>query len=189
MNERAMISKYKDNSVKLNTVVVLLGSNIDKEINLPKAIFLLKNYCNIIAISSIYETLPVGCVSQDNFFNAAVQFETELDVYGVKDEIISSIEKKLDRVRLNDKNAPRTIDIDIVLFNNEVLEYDNHHIPSPDLLEYAHVIVPIAEIIPDLRHPETGQTFRSIADTFAKSASQASSSQSNIWKRHDVTFD
>jgi 2-amino-4-hydroxy-6-hydroxymethyldihydropteridine diphosphokinase len=147
-----------------NRIVVSFGSNINKEENLPAAVRLLNNLCKIKAVSAVYETMPVGKQEQDCFFNAAALVETELDAQAFRSEVLNQIEKKLGRVRTADKNAPRTIDADMTLFNQEVFNLDStHHIPEPDLLRFPHVAVPVAEVGPDFIHPETGETLSKIA--------------------------
>ena len=86
-----------------------------------------------------------------------------------KDELTSllhQIENDLGRVRNSDKYGPRPIDIDIMFFNQQIFEMDNHHIPDPEVLERPFVAIPLAEIAPDYEHPETGQTLRDIAQGF-----------------------
>lgn len=147
----------------MNDVYLLLGSNIDRERNLPRAIHLLQEMSELVAVSPVYETAPVGLTEQPPFFNAAAHIRTPLSPSAIKQAIIQVIEKQLNRVRQTDKNAPRTIDIDIVLFNQEILTYDGRHVPDPDLLLFAHVAVPIANLAPNLLHPETGEPLQQIA--------------------------
>lgn len=152
----------------MNRVVIGLGSNIDKERNLPAAVALLREMTRVAAVSAVYETEPVGLLDQPAFFNAAVLIETALDATAVKIEIIGALEQALNRVRQEDPNAPRTIDADIVLFNDEVLEYLGEdgrlrHVPDEDLLRFPHVAVPVAELLPTMRHPETGEAMQVIA--------------------------
>lgn len=149
----------------MNRIFLSLGSNIDKEVNYPAGLHLLQQTCHVIAISTTYETVPVGLLDQANFYNGAVLVESELDPAGFKQQIIIPIEQQLNRTRQADKNAPRTIDIDIILFNDHVLDYDQkHHIPDPDLLKFPHIAVPIAELAPHMPHPETGEPLQSLAD-------------------------
>lgn len=148
----------------MNDVYLLLGSNIDRERNLPEAVRLLCQMTDVVAVSTVYETAPVGLTAQPSFFNAAAHIRTSLSPSAIKQMIIQPIEHTLKRVRLPDKNAPRTIDLDIVLYNLEILEYDGRHIPDPDLLLFSHVAVPVAELAPTLRHPETGATLKEIAE-------------------------
>lgn len=152
----------------MNEVYLILGSNIEKERNLPTAVSLLREMVNVIAVSSVYETVPVGLKDQANFWNTAVHMQTPLTATQLKQQVLSLIEQRLKRVRQADKNAPRTIDLDIVLFNEDVFEYDggdgrSRHIPDPDLLKFAHVASPIAELAPEMLHPETAESLPSIA--------------------------
>ncbi|MCB9008140.1 MAG: 2-amino-4-hydroxy-6-hydroxymethyldihydropteridine diphosphokinase [Ardenticatenaceae bacterium] len=152
----------------LNQVVIALGSNIEKEQNLPRAIELLREMCEVTAVSPIYETEPVGLRNQPNFWNTAVLLQTDLTASQIKQQIIGTIETKLKRVRQTDKNAPRTIDADIVLFNDAVFEYDggdgrSRPIPDPDLAKFPHVAVPVADLLPDFPHPQTGEPLGELA--------------------------
>jgi 2-amino-4-hydroxy-6-hydroxymethyldihydropteridine diphosphokinase len=166
-------------------VFVTLGSNIDKESNLPAAVHLMGEMTIIIAVSSVYETAPVGLEQQPSFLNAAVLVETEMDPVHFKNEVLAEIERRLGRVRTGDKNAPRTIDADMTLFNQDVFDLDKeHHIPDPQLLEFAHIAVPIAELAPDLPHPETGEPLSDIAARLAQKT--RSNGKASLWKRPDV---
>ena len=152
----------------MNTVYLLLGSNIDKETNLPRAIALLQTWAEVTAVSPTYETPPVGLLGQESFYNAVVCLRTPLRPAAIKRELIGRLEQTLHRVRQADKNAPRTIDADILLFNDEVLEYDGRLIPDPDLLRFAHAAVPLAALAPTLPHPQTGEPMADIAARLAK---------------------
>jgi 2-amino-4-hydroxy-6-hydroxymethyldihydropteridine diphosphokinase len=152
----------------MNQVVIALGSNIEKERNLPRAVDLLREMCEVTAVSPIYETEPVGLLNQPNFWNTAVLLQTDLSASQIKQQIIGSIETQLKRVRQADKNAPRTIDADIVLFNDAVFEYDggdgrSRPIPDPDLVKFPHVAIPVADLLPDFPHPQTGEPLGELA--------------------------
>lgn len=152
----------------MNRVYLSLGSNIAKERNLPAAVAFLRRRTQVVAVSPVYETAPQGLTAQPSFFNAAVLIETPLDAPALKDDLIAALEQRLQRRRSADKNAPRTIDADIALFNDEVLDYvpadgRARRVPDPDLRRFAHAIVPLADLAPDLRHPETGQTLAELA--------------------------
>ena len=144
-------------------VLVSLGSNVDPERNLPAALQQLASHCRVIAVSPAYETEPVGTREQPAFLNAAVLIETDLTPAQLKSQVLRAIERALGRVRTADKNGPRTIDLDIALWGDEILDLAGRHIPDPDILHHAHVAVPLADVAPDQRHPETGQTLLDIA--------------------------
>jgi 2-amino-4-hydroxy-6-hydroxymethyldihydropteridine diphosphokinase len=152
----------------MSRVVIALGSNIAPEANLREAVQRLAARAHLVAVSPVYETKPVGKTDQPNFLNAAALIETEYGAAELKDEVLAEIEQELGRVRTADRNAPRTIDLDIILYGDQVLEFGGRHIPDPDLLRYPHVAVPAADVAPAYRHPETGQTLREIADGMPK---------------------
>jgi 2-amino-4-hydroxy-6-hydroxymethyldihydropteridine diphosphokinase len=149
-----------------NKAYLSLGSNIEPEMNLNAAVAMLAELTNLKAVSSVWETLPLGMAGQPNFLNAAALIETELTAERLKAQLLSPIEQKLGRVRQANKNAPRPMDIDLMLFNRQVLQLGDRHIPDPEVLERPFVAIPLAEIAPDYVHPETGQTLKEIATAF-----------------------
>lgn len=153
----------------MNRVLVALGSNIDSERNMRKAIRLLASYCQLAAVSPVYETKPVGKTEQPNFLNAAALVETDLTAAELKTRVLQVIERKLGRVRTEDKNAPRTIDLDIALFGEQVIDHGRRHIPDPDTLKHPHIAVPLADLAPTMRHPEDGRTLQQIAQSLPSS--------------------
>jgi 2-amino-4-hydroxy-6-hydroxymethyldihydropteridine diphosphokinase len=164
----------------MNRAYLSLGSNIDPEENIKAALHLLAGRSKLVAVSTFWETEPVGLQDQANFLNGAAIIETDLSAATLKETVLSRIEQELGRKRTSNKNAPRTIDLDIILFNQEVLEYDGRHIPSPEVLERAFVAIPLAELAPDYIHPLTGQTLAELAAAFAHFACK-------MRKRDDLT--
>jgi 2-amino-4-hydroxy-6-hydroxymethyldihydropteridine diphosphokinase len=149
-----------------------LGSNIEPEANLPAAVRLLAQMTRVVAVSRVWETAPLGVTSQANFLNAAVVIETDLIAPVLKHEVLEAIERQLGRVRQADKNAPRPIDLDIMLFNEDILDLGQRHIPDPEIVERDFVAIPLAEIAPHYRHPELGQTLAEIARRFETTGMQ-----------------
>lgn len=160
-----IVRSRADVAAETNRVFVSLGSNIDAETNLTAAVRHLRNHdaVEVIATSRVYETAPVGTVDQPNFLNAALLIRTPLSAEALKAGPLWEVEQVLGRVRTADKNAPRTIDLDIALFNYDVLDVGVRHIPDPELLTRAHVAVPVADLAPYYIHPETGATLEEIA--------------------------
>lgn len=154
-----------------NTVYLSLGSNLQPEKNMVAATRMLAQYSRLLAISSVWESAPVGLTAQPNFLNAAAMIETELTAVQLKTDVLATIERDLGRVRQADKNAPRPMDLDIMLFNNQIFELGQRHIPDPEVLERPFVAIPLSEIAPHYIHPETGQTLRQIAARFILAAS------------------
>ncbi len=147
-----------------------LGSNINPEENLRAALIFLKEQTRLLTYSSVYITPPQGYADQPDFYNMAAKVETHLEAWPFKRDVIGAIEQTLKRIRdPNNKNAPRTIDIDIALWDDAVFDYGLKpwHVPEPDILRFAHVAVPLAEIAPDYVHPEMGQTLAEIAAIFS----------------------
>ena len=174
----------------MNRVYLSLGSNINKEKNLPAAVRLLRARARVMAVSDVFETVPIGTGVQPCFFNAAVLIETELAPKEIKDQLIDDVETALERERqADDRNAPRTIDIDITLFNDAVMDYvpadgRPRHIPDKDLLRSVHTIVPVANLAPDKLHPETGERLGTIA---ARLLAQLGDEQV-IWLRENISL-
>ena len=149
-----------------NLAYLSLGSNMEPEHNLPEAVAQLARFGRIKAVSSVWQTAAVGFTNQPDFLNAAVLLETELTARILKEQAITQVENSLGRVRTENKNGPRPIDIDIMLFNHDVVSIGLRHIPDPELLERSFVAIPLAEIAPDYVHPETKVTLAEIALQF-----------------------
>ncbi len=169
-----------------NDVYLLLGSNINKAHNLQRSIRLLRRRCEVVAVSPVYETAPVGRLNQPSFFNAVVHIRTPQRPEGIKETIIDPIEAALGRRRTADKNAPRTIDLDIILFNDAILDFDGRHIPDPDLARFPHVAVPLADLAPDLDHPETGETIATLATRLQRQATPGYDGPAPLRRRDDL---
>jgi GTP cyclohydrolase I len=127
---------------------------------------LLERFGTVAAVSSVWETEPLGGKEQPNYLNASVLLETELGSEALVTQAIPWIEDVLGRVRTEDRWAPRPIDIDLMLFDGEVLTVGSRKIPSPEILQRPFVAITLAEIAPDYVHPETNRTLRSIAEEF-----------------------
>ncbi len=109
--------------MKTNRAVLGLGSNIDPEENIQKAVEMIRAEFSLIKISSFVTTEPVGFKEQAPFLNGALLVETELDAAALKIRL-REIETSLGRVRAENKNGPRTIDLDILVWNGEVVDDD-----------------------------------------------------------------
>jgi 2-amino-4-hydroxy-6-hydroxymethyldihydropteridine diphosphokinase len=149
-----------------NLAYLSLGSNIEPEYNLPAAVALLDQYGLVRAVSSVWESPALGFSDQPDFLNAAVVLETDLSAQALREEAIEAVEAALGRVRTGNKDAPRTIDIDIMFFNRDIVRVNRRRIPDPEVLERPFVAIPLAEIAPGYIHPETGQALRDIARRF-----------------------
>lgn len=142
----------------VHQVCLLLGSNIQPEKNLRQAMDLLRRHVGVVCNSSVWDTLAVG-LDGPNFLNMAVLIVTRLDAVDLKVKILRPLEQQLGRVRGEDKNASRTIDVDIVIFDDTLLD--------PNLWQFAHRAVPVAELLPGFRSGQ-GKPLKMVADELAK---------------------
>lgn len=151
------------------TLVALgLGTNLAREENLRGALIELSRRLPVRAVSSAWETAPVGPAGQPRYYNAAALLETELGPEELKSSVLRPIERALGRRRSEDRYAPRPIDLDITLWEEAVFRFDTWSVPDPDLLTCLHVALPLAEIAPHLKHPETGERMEEIARRLAR---------------------
>ena len=110
----------------------------------------------LLRASSLYDTEPMGEGEQPNFLNAVVQLDTELTARQLLWNLML-IEKRLGRVRTQ-KWGPRTMDLDLLLFGDQVIEEPDLRVPHPELVRRSFVLVPLVELDPMLVHPVTGET-------------------------------
>lgn len=143
----------------MNKAYIALGTNIEpREFYLSEAMNLLEAH-EAIAIqrrSSIYETAPVGYTEQDNFLNMVIEIQTLLEPNELL-ETVQKIEDKLGRTR-EIRFGPRTIDLDILLYNQENSTEEHLRLPHPRMHERAFVLVPLAEIAGEEKLPQSGRT-------------------------------
>ena len=139
----------------LHQVYLSLGSNIQPEEHLPRAVEALRGYGKVAAVSRAWETRAVGS-DGPNFLNLCVLFLSNLQPFELKEQILRPIEARLGRVRSADKNAPRTIDLDIVLFDEQPL--------NVEFWAYAFVVIPLAELIPNFIHPVRAEKLSKVAE-------------------------
>ncbi len=139
----------------MHRVYLSIGSNIQPEINLPKAIDRLSGFGIIHAISSAWESHAAGAADQPDFLNACVSLETTLH-NNLKEKLVQPVETALGRQRTPDRNAPRTIDIDVILVDDEPVNLEKWN--------YPFVVVPLAELAPDIVHPITHKKIIQVAE-------------------------
>ena len=146
----------------MNIIYLLLGSNIgNSEQQLLEAIQnITRQIGPVTRKSSLYSTAAWGESNQPDFLNQVIIIESEIAALPML-EIILSIEKKMGRVRTT-KNAPRIIDIDMLFFNNDIIETTNLSVPHPEIENRRFVLIPLNELSPNLVHPASGLMMSSL---------------------------
>jgi 2-amino-4-hydroxy-6-hydroxymethyldihydropteridine diphosphokinase len=143
------------------TVYLGIGSNTgDRQANFDKALGLLKEHEDIdfLAMSSVIETEAVGGPPQDPYLNAAIKIKTDLMPLDLLSQL-KMIERRLGRVKSDQANAPRPMDLDILFYDDVVIvDGKNLCIPHPRLAERFFVLKPLSEIAPDVTHPRLHKT-------------------------------
>jgi GTP cyclohydrolase I len=145
--------------------VVLAGSNIDPDKCVPEAVRHLRRRTDlsVVDVSDCYQSAAVGSAEgTPDFVNAAIHLSTALHAEELR-EVLHSVEDELGRVRTDDPNASRTIDLDIIFYGDLVKDFDGWSVPDPDMEVRPHVAVPVAEVVPDWIHPVSGLPAKEIA--------------------------
>lgn len=139
---------------------ISIGSNIgDRLDHLKQATRALHSHegISVLSVSSIYETAPVGYTDQADFLNLTTGIETELSAHALL-TVCQEIEQELGRVR-DVRWGPRTVDLDILLYNNEGVETEDLVVPHPRMHLRAFVLIPLLEIAPTIAHPVTSELY------------------------------
>lgn len=147
----------------MNVAFLSLGGNLGRRLeNIQKAVQALKTSGNrIIRASRVYETEAWGSSSDKKFLNQVIRIHTPLAASDLL-KLLLLIEKRMGRSRGADRNSDRTIDMDILFFNDQVIDHSHLQVPHPRLALRKFVLVPLNEIAPELRHPISGQTIRQL---------------------------
>lgn len=143
-----------------------VGSNIDPQINIEKALGLIMEYVDVTGISLFYKTKPLFDRKINDFLNGVWQIKTNLTPEELKFNILKKIEKKLHRKKSKDKYCSRVIDLDLLLFGNEVIKNEKIIIPDPDVYTRPFIYVPLYELAPDLIFPDTGKPIKELVKNF-----------------------
>lgn len=137
-------------------IFIGIGSNIDPETNIPEVLHRLAGRCSILALSTFYRSAAEGDPGGPPFINGVAEIVTDLGPEAVKWELLRPFEEALGRIRTTDKNAPRTIDLDLLLYGKRVVDTPRLTLPDPNIAHYPFVVVPLLELAPDLVLPDSG---------------------------------
>ncbi len=145
----------------MSNAYISIGSNVgDRKKNILYSLSLLDEYQNleIQAVSSIYETIPFGVEEQDNFYNLAVEIKTEYSPYDLL-MLLKGTEQKVGRKKRFNW-GPREIDLDLALFDSEIIDEPKLKIPHPGVYERDFFLVPLLELKSDLTDPVSGKKLK-----------------------------
>jgi len=145
-------------------VHVSVGSNIDKEKNIPSAVKALRKHFGDLDISNVYETKAVG-FDGDDFHNLVVAFDTDRTPLEIS-QVLRIIEADHDRTRGKEKFESRTMDLDQLLYGDLVMQMHGVNIPHPDILRYNFVLKPLTELAGTVEHPEEDKTINQLWDGY-----------------------
>jgi len=151
----------------MTTIYISLGSNIDREENTRAGVSALRQAFGELTLSSVYESEAVG-FSGDAFYNMVIACEVNTPVHETN-QILRAIEDANGRDRSGPRFSSRTLDLDLLLYDDLVIDENGLKLPRVEILKNAFVLWPLAEIAPDRLHPETGASFAELWAAFDKS--------------------
>ncbi|MDM8557344.1 2-amino-4-hydroxy-6-hydroxymethyldihydropteridine diphosphokinase [Candidatus Parabeggiatoa sp. HSG14] len=147
-------------------IYVSIGSNIEPLRYIRASLFDIEQHYGTLMLSSIYESKAIG-FRGDNFYNLIAAFDTDMDVHTVA-HTLRTIEKNNGRQRTDNRFSARTLDLDILLYDDLILKDNEIEVPREEILKYAFVLLPLSEIAPTLKHPVIGQSYAELWQTFDK---------------------
>lgn len=148
----------------MEKVFVGVGSNSDRETNIKNGIGLLEQRFGKLELSPVYESRAVG-FDGDDFYNLVIGFYTELEPGELVEEL-HRVEDQCNRNRNDPRFSSRTLDLDLLLYGNRVIEAGKLRLPRPEITRYAFVLKPLADIAGDSVHPVHGRTFTGLWNDF-----------------------
>lgn len=147
----------------MTEVYISLGSNIEPERNMERAVVALGREVKIRMLSTVYLTRPLERSGQPDFYNCVALIETDRSARSLKFDILRGIERSLGRKRTEDRFAPRTIDLDILLYDREEIRQADLVVPDPEIYSRPFLARSLSEISPGLRLPGHGGDVDAIA--------------------------
>lgn len=148
-------------------VFIGIGSNIDPEENVRSAVRYLAELVEVKAISTFYRTEAEGRPDEAPFYNGVLEVDTDIHPSKLKRSVLRAIEDRLGRVRVEDRYAPRTIDLDLLVYGDLVGRSGELRVPDPQIATRAFLAIPLYELAQDLVLPDSGKSIRAIAESLS----------------------
>lgn len=142
---------------------IALGSNIDPDANIRRAILCLARQVRLDAVSMVYRSAALNRPEQAPYYNCVAAIDTGMPPLELKRSVLRNIENELGRIRSADKFAARTIDLDLIVYDDREMNEDGIKLPDPEILERPFLAVPLAELAPNLVLAGFGRPITQIA--------------------------
>lgn len=149
-------------------IYISVGSNVDRDRNIRSAHDILSQHFSDIHCSPVYESAAVGFTGEP-FLNLVIAADTGMSVDDV-DRLLTDIEDKHGRIRSGPKFSPRTLDLDLLLYGNDISTNPAIELPRSEIERYAFVLRPLADIAPQEKHPVTGKSYAQLWSHFDQSS-------------------
>lgn len=150
------------------TAYLSVGSNVEPEQHIRQGLEILRQHYGTLSLSPVYRTEAVG-FEGDDFLNLALSFNTDDDVEHVA-ETLDEIENQCGRIRGEARFGPRTLDLDLLLYDDLVINQPGLKLPREEILSYAFVLRPLADLIPGQLHPVAQQSYAQLWQTLQPQA-------------------
>jgi 2-amino-4-hydroxy-6-hydroxymethyldihydropteridine diphosphokinase len=143
---------------------IAVGSNLQPEENIRQALRELAKSVRIAAVSTVYLTEPLLKREQPSYYNGVIEVTTDIPPRNLKFDVLHAVEASLGRKRVEDKYASRTIDLDLILYDDLAIASDDLTLPDPDIVTRAFIAWPLFEIAPDFTLPGDGRGLREVVE-------------------------
>jgi 2-amino-4-hydroxy-6-hydroxymethyldihydropteridine diphosphokinase len=160
-----------------------IGSNVDPEKNVRAAVRSLAQQTRLAAMSMVYLTNALGHPEQPDFYNCVVEIETDIPPRQVKHVLLRPIENALGRNRTEDKFAPRTIDLDLIVYGDIAINTADMRLPDPEIMERPFLAIPLFEVAPELSLPGFNLRIHDIAARLPQSGMLPLEEYSSLLRR------